>query len=253
MDWIGTTAITIAIIFFVLGFLGNILPILPGAVLVFAGVVIHKLMLGDTSVSWTFVVVMLGAVVLTQLLDFACAWFGAKGFGATWKGGLGAVIGGIVGIFVFFPVGLLVLPIVGAVVGELLHSPDLRRAGKAGVGAVVGGVISFAAKLVVTLAMIVAFFFALPPDDLPPELRPDPAAEEAVDDLTPDAAGNGGSAGPPPSDPSGDTGSPAPPGNGSTDADAPSVPDQGAGGDSPDDDDGSGSSEDEGVDPGMTV
>lgn len=162
MEWMPTLALVLAVFFFVLGFLGNVVPVLPGAILVFAGIVIHKLMMGPESVSWWFVLGSMGAVILAQALDLVSGWLGAKRFGATWKGGLGAAIGGIAGMFLFFPIGLIVLPIVGAFVGELLHSPDLRRAGRAGLGTVVGGILAFVMKLAVTIAMIVAFFFALP-------------------------------------------------------------------------------------------
>ena len=68
-------------------------------------------------------------------LDYLATLIGAKKLGATWKGMVGAVLGVIVGVFVFPPIGLVVGPFVGAMGFEWAFGREARESAKAGVGA----------------------------------------------------------------------------------------------------------------------
>lgn len=151
----------LAVLCFVVGLLGTVLPILPGTVIVWAGIVAHWFWMGERSVSGRFVLITLGVTILVQLLDVLFTWWGARRFGATWKGALGAVLGGIVGIF-FGPMGIIIGPIVGAILFEYINLRNHDQALKAGVGAIVGGLLSMVVKIVLTAGMIAAFFVYLP-------------------------------------------------------------------------------------------
>lgn len=157
----GMLATTLATFLIVLGLLGTLLPILPGTVFAFAGITLHKLMLGDLSVSWTFLAVCLGITLLTLFIDIACTWWGARGFGATWQGALGAVLGGIFGLVFFNIPGLILGPIAGAVLFELLHDRNGRQATMAGIGTVAGAVMAFILKIGLTIGMVAAFYLSL--------------------------------------------------------------------------------------------
>lgn len=148
-------ALALAIILFLVGFFGSFLPILPGSVFVFAGIAIHKLWLGEASpIPWWFVVVSLVLVILAQLIDFAGSYFGAKKFGATWIGALGALIGGIAGMIFFNLPGLILGPIIGAVGFELMNEREAKDAAMAGFGTVVGGLVAFIFKFGITCFLI---------------------------------------------------------------------------------------------------
>ncbi len=77
-------------------------------------------------------------------------------FGATRWGAAGAIIGGIAGIFTGF-VLLLVLPIVGAIAGELIGGKRMVDAGKAGWGTLLGNLAGMIVKLAIALGMITVF------------------------------------------------------------------------------------------------
>ena len=155
-------ALAIVVILFLCGFAGSFLPVLPGTFIVWLGIFIHKIWLGDASVPWTFFWIATALTLLCHVLDPACAYLGAKKFGATWRGALGAVLGGVAGIIFFNLAGLIIAPIVGAILFELQNNRNLKQAGKAGAGAIVGGLAAFALKLVFTCIMIAGFFFYLP-------------------------------------------------------------------------------------------
>lgn len=152
----------VAILFFTVGFVSAFLPVVPGSAIAWLGIVIHKLWLWDNSVSWTFFFIATGLVLFVQLVDIACTYWGAKRYGATWRGALGAVIGGIIGAIVFNIAGLILGPIVGAVVGEALGGSTWRKAGKAGLGTIVGGIVAYFIKLGATAGLIGGFFLFLP-------------------------------------------------------------------------------------------
>lgn len=144
-----------------LGLLGTLLPILPGTVIAFSGIVVHKLLRAEASVSWEFVAIALGITLLTLVIDMWCTWWGARRFGASWKGALGAVLGGLFGMLFFSLPGLIIGPILGAVLFELLDDRSGPEATRAGVGTVVGALVAFVLKLGLTTGMVAAFYISL--------------------------------------------------------------------------------------------
>lgn len=144
-----------------IGLLGTLLPILPGTVIAFAGILIHKLMLGEASVSWSIVFMASVITVLTLLIDIWCSWWGARRFGATLMGAFGAVLGAIFGLIFFNLPGLVIGPVIGAVLFELLNDRSGQEATRAGFGTVVGAIVGFVLKVGLTTGMVAVFYMAL--------------------------------------------------------------------------------------------
>lgn len=140
----------------IVGIGGLLLPALPGAPMVFAGLFLAAWAEEFEHVGpWTLVVLALLAG-LTYAADFVASAFGAKKFGASRKAVIGATIGAVVGLFFGIP-GILLGPFIGAVVGELSEHPDLLKAGHAGLGATLGLVLGMAAKMSLALTMVGLF------------------------------------------------------------------------------------------------
>jgi uncharacterized protein len=136
-----------------IGAVGLVLPVLPGAPLIFIGALLAA-WAEDFQYLGPWSLVLLGALAaLAVAVDFIASAFGAKRFGASGRAVAGATIGALVGIF-FGPVGVLVGPFVGAVLGELTVRRSLAAAGRAGVGAALGLALGTAAKLAIAFAMI---------------------------------------------------------------------------------------------------
>jgi hypothetical protein len=137
----------------VIGAVGLVLPVLPGAPLIFIGALLAA-WAEDFQYLGPWSLVLLGALAaLAVAVDFIASAFGAKRFGASGRAVAGATLGALVGIF-FGPVGVLVGPFVGAVLGELTVRRSLAAAGRAGVGAALGLALGTAAKLAIAFAMI---------------------------------------------------------------------------------------------------
>lgn len=149
----------VAFLFF-LGFIGTFLPFVPGSMLIWLGIFIDKMWMGDESISWGLFSILTGLAILTQLLDWAFTYWGARKFGGSWRGGLGAIIGLFIGPFIFTPfVGIILGPILGAIIGEVLGGRNMRRASKAGLGTVIGGLLAFVFKVAINCFMIGIFYY----------------------------------------------------------------------------------------------
>jgi len=141
------------------GLAGTIVPALPGLPLVFAGMLLAAWTSGFEQVG-VWVVVLLGLMTLVSFaVDFWATAHGARRVGASRKAVVGAIIGTFAGLF-FFPVGLLVGPFAGALVGEMLHGREWRQATKVGFGTWFGVVLAVVLKLGLAFAMIGIFAVA---------------------------------------------------------------------------------------------
>jgi uncharacterized protein YqgC (DUF456 family) len=150
---------TFAVLLSVIGLLGLVLPVLPGAPILFAG-----LLLGAWADDFAYVggqtLIVLGVMaLLTYVVDFAATALGAKRVGASNRAIVGAVLGGLGGLVLGLP-GLLLGPFVGAVAGELSLQRNLRTAGRAGLGASLGLALGAAAKLALGFGMVGIFLLA---------------------------------------------------------------------------------------------
>jgi uncharacterized protein YqgC (DUF456 family) len=133
------------------GIAGLVLPVLPGAVLLVAGVVVIAWAGSFTVVGWG-TVAFAGAMGLAiTAVDAAASVLGAKAFGASKWAVIGSGVGLVVGLFLGLP-GIVLGPAVGAIAFEYARNPDFERALRAGVGAFVGFIVGSVLK--VTLAFV---------------------------------------------------------------------------------------------------
>jgi uncharacterized protein YqgC (DUF456 family) len=142
----------------VIGALGLVLPILPGAPLIFLGALLAAWAEGFQYIGYGTLAVLGVLTALAVAVDFIASAFGVNRFGASRRAMTGALIGTFVGIF-FGLVGVIVGPFVGAVIGELSVRRNLAAASRAGVGAALGLALGTAAKLAIAFAMIGVLIF----------------------------------------------------------------------------------------------
>lgn len=152
--WLLTGALLIA------GLVGCVVPILPGHIIILLGVISYRLIVGPAAgIPWWSWVILVGLMAVSQAFEILSGSLGAKWFGGSKWGAIGALVGGIVGLF-FFPVGLLLGPLVGAFGFELAFAKKgTRPAAISGVGSVVGTVAGMGFKIGIGLLMI-AWFLA---------------------------------------------------------------------------------------------
>lgn len=139
-----------------LGIAGCILPVLPGVVLSYVGIVLLHLT-SWVEFSTEFLIAWAIVVVAVELLNYYIPIWGTKQFGGGKKGAAGCTVGVVAGIFVFPPWGLILLPFAGAIIGELIDNKTAGKAIKAGFGAFIGFVAGTLMQIVV--ALILAYYF----------------------------------------------------------------------------------------------
>lgn len=147
-------------ILFGAGLLLTAFPVFPGQLITLGAFFLFHFWRPEVSPGLPFLITATILVGFTLLLDFALSIMGAKRYGATWRGALGALLGGLVGIFLPPPIfWIFVGPMVGAVLGELLGGRRFAEAGRAGWGTFLGMVLATAAKLAVSISLILWFVF----------------------------------------------------------------------------------------------
>lgn len=151
----------LAALILLVGVLGSILPILPGAPISVVTLIVCKL-LNITELSWWVIVLFVLLTALSIFLDYIIPVVTTKRMGGSKYGMIGLLIGFVVGIF-FSPFGLFSLilaPFFGALIGELLYDiKNGQRALKSALGAMIGFLITSGFSLLLTLSMFFTFIF----------------------------------------------------------------------------------------------
>ena len=142
------------------GVVGTVLPVLPGAILVFAGIALAAWIDDFARIPVWLLGVFAVMTVCAWLVDYFAAALGAKKAGASRYAIIGAAIGTIAGILTGLW-GLLFMPLLGAAAGEYIAQRDAYRAGKVGVATWIGLLLGTVAKLALVLAMVGIFAVAM--------------------------------------------------------------------------------------------
>ncbi len=144
----------IAVVFALVGAAGCIVPVLPGVVLSYAGLLCAYFREGST-LSTALLWVWLAVVIVVSLVDYFLPAYMTKTFGGSRPATVGATIGAIGGFF-FGPIGIIAGPFIGAVVGELLNNrDDLNRAVKVGLGSFLSFIVGTGVKLLAASGMLI--------------------------------------------------------------------------------------------------
>jgi uncharacterized protein YqgC (DUF456 family) len=149
----------LAVVLVLVGLAGVVLPMVPGAVLVFLGLLVAAWIDGFSRVGPTTLVLLAGLTTLVYAIDFAAGSFGARHLGASRRAVWGAAVGTLVGLFFGLP-GILVGPFAGAVLGEYTAHRQLGQAGRAGAGTWLGLALGAAAKVALVFGMLALFTLA---------------------------------------------------------------------------------------------
>jgi uncharacterized protein YqgC (DUF456 family) len=149
-------AFTLAVLVMMVGIIGCVVPMIPGTPLIFAAAIVHRLVMGDAGAQW-WVLCILGLLAMLSFgAEYAASFYGAKTLGATKRGMIGAVVGGLVGLF-FGIIGILIGPFVGAFSFEFIGGREWRDSARAGVGATLGLAVGAGGKIACAMAMLLLF------------------------------------------------------------------------------------------------
>lgn len=153
--------IIIGSIFIIVGLIGCVVPGVPGPPFSFLALVLISAAKGWEPFSLNFLIIMALITIVVTALDYVVPAAGAKKFGASKYGFWGAVLGMLVGIIFFPPLGMIIGAFLGAIIGEMVVGKPSQEALKAGWGVFVGIMFGMIIKLIASGVMTFYFIKAL--------------------------------------------------------------------------------------------
>lgn len=158
--------IVIGIILLIIGFIGCVLPVLPGQAIAYLSLIMLELT-DKAPFEEDFLVIMALIMVAVTVLDYVVPVWGTKKFGGTKRGLWGSAIGLVFGIIIlpitgitlgpFGIFGIILGPFVGAYIGESMGGTESNKAFRAAFGSFIGFITGTIMKL--AYSAIVAYFF----------------------------------------------------------------------------------------------
>ena len=137
LSQLNTILFAFGLFFALLGIAGSILPIIPGPLTAWVGILllysIEGIPMDNLFLSITFFI----ALIVFVLDQFISIW-GVKKFGGDKKSIVGSLIGLVLGLLVLGPFGLLIGPFLGAFIGGFWSNRNVKKSIKSSVGALIG-------------------------------------------------------------------------------------------------------------------
>lgn len=151
-----TVIIILGALLILAGLLGSFLPVLPGPPISYIGLLLLQLT-ANPPFSIQFLVIWALIVIAIMVLDNVIPAWGARKYGGSPYGVWGSIIGLIAGIF-FPPLGIVIGPIAGAFLGEMIGGKTSDQAMRAAWGSFVGFLAGTLIK-VIACGMMGWYFF----------------------------------------------------------------------------------------------
>jgi uncharacterized protein len=154
-----TILLIIGLICVVVGIFGSFLPVLPGPILSWLGLLLLYLTERIPNNYWILGITLIITITIS-ILDYVIPAKGTKKYGGSTYGVWGTNIGMIIGFFIPIPLGFIVGAFVGAFAGELLYnSQDKKRALKAASGSLLGFLVSSFMKFVICMIYLGIYIY----------------------------------------------------------------------------------------------
>jgi uncharacterized protein len=142
------------------GLVGLVAPLLPGTILIFAGVAFAAWAEDFSRISGLTVGFLAFLTALAWILEYVAGLLGAKAAGASRAALVGAALGTVLGVFSGFW-GLLFFPLIGAFAGEFYARGNALGAGRVSLATWIGILVGTIAKVAIGFMMVGIFLVAL--------------------------------------------------------------------------------------------
>lgn len=148
--------ITLSVLLLLIGLIGSIVPILPGPPIAYCGLLlVHFSSKHPFSVEFLIIFGLLA--ILSAVIDNVLPIYATKKFNGSKKGVWGSAIGLVIGLFSFPPFGIIIGPMLGAFVGEIIDGKTTNNAIRPAFGSLIGFLSSIFLRL--ALSIVMAYYF----------------------------------------------------------------------------------------------
>jgi len=159
---LNTIFIIITLLVMLVGIVGAFLPLIPSAPLIFLSALLYAFLTKFENITGSIILILLIIAVVSQLLDYLAGVYGAKKFGASKWGMLGALLGGITGIIFGGFLGLIIGPFFGAILFEIILGKKMfKESVKIGLGTLLGMLCGSLGKFIFAIMMVAIFIWSI--------------------------------------------------------------------------------------------
>lgn len=148
--------LVLGLILCLIGILGSFLPIIPGPVSSWLGI----LLLYSTSTvefNLNFILITFTVAISVGFLDYIIPILGVKKLGGTRSGQIGTMIGLILCLILLGPIGIVIGPFLGALLGEMSTNKSFQDSLKPAFGSFIGVIAGSIIKFLISLSFL--FFY----------------------------------------------------------------------------------------------
>lgn len=150
--------ITVSVLLLLIGILGSIVPILPGPPIAFCGLLLVQFT-SKHPFSVEFLIIFGMLAIISAIIDNVLPLYVTKKFNGSKKGVWGSAIGLIIGLFFFPPFGIIIGPMAGAFLGEIVDGKTAEKAVKPAFGSFIGFLSSIFLRF--ALSIVMAYYFVV--------------------------------------------------------------------------------------------
>ena len=150
----------LGVIFCLVGIVGSFLPILPGPIASWCGLLI----LNFTSLvnfSFSFLIITFLIAFTVSIIDYIIPILGVQKLGGSKGGQIGATIGLLFGLFILGPVGLIFGPFLGALTGEVISNKNISNSILPAFGSLIGVLAGTVLKTIITVVFLIFFLYSI--------------------------------------------------------------------------------------------
>jgi uncharacterized protein YqgC (DUF456 family) len=156
-NWLNLSLNIVIYLIMAVGLIGMIIPIYPGVVIIWAAALIYGFITGFATLEIWVLVLITALMIVGTLVDNVLMGGKARQAGASWISIAGALLAGVAGTFAFPPLGGIVAAPTLLFLLEYARLRDSQKAWGVTKGLLTGWGLSFIARFLIGLAMIIVF------------------------------------------------------------------------------------------------
>ena len=150
----------LGVIFCLVGIVGSFLPILPGPIASWCGLLILNFT-SFVNFSFSFLIITFLIAFTVSIIDYIIPILGVQKLGGSKGGQIGATIGLLFGLFILGPIGLIFGPFLGALTGEVISKKNISNSILPAFGSLIGVLAGTVLKTIITVVFLIFFLYSI--------------------------------------------------------------------------------------------